>query len=68
MGIFIKTYRIREKAMFSDGAACSVNLPFSNCENHKRARIIYNSVLYSVPTTEMFTPEASRNRKYQIKQ
>ena len=39
MKTVIKTYCIREKAMFTDGAACSVNLPFSNCENHKRARI-----------------------------
>lgn len=68
MGIFIKTYNIREKAIFPDGTACLMNLPFSNCENHKRVRIIYNSVLYAVPTTEMFTPEISRNRKYQIKQ
>ena len=67
MGIFIKTYCIREKAMLPDGMACLMNLPFSNCENHKRARIIYNSVLYSVPTTGMFTPEVSINRKYQIK-
>ena len=68
MGIFIKTYRIREKAMFPDGTACLMNLPFSTCENHKRARTICNFVLYAVPTTEkMFTPEASRNRKYQIK-
>ena len=67
MKTVIKTYCIREKAMFTDGAACSVNLPFSNCENHKRARIMYNSILYVVPITEMFTPEASRNRKYQIK-
>ena len=68
MGIFIKTYCIREKAMFPDGTACSMNLPFSNCENHKRARIRYNSDLYSVATTEMVTPEASRNRNDQIKQ
>ena len=67
MKTVIKTYCIREKAMFTDGAACAVNLPFSNCENHKRARIIYNSVLYAAPTRGMFTPEASRNRKYQIK-
>ena len=68
MGIFVKTYRIREKAMFTDGATCSVTLSLSNRESHKRAGLIYNSVLYSVPTTEkMFTPEASRNRKYQIK-
>lgn len=67
MKAITKTYRIREKDIFSDGTACLVNMPFSNCENHKRTRIIYNSVLYAVPTRGMFTPEASRNRKYQIK-
>ena len=67
MKTVIKTYRIRERAIFPDGTACLMNLPFSNCENHKRAIMMYNSVLYVVPTTEMFTPEASRNRKYQIK-
>ena len=64
---FSKQYHIRELNYTS--VCYSVTLSLSNRESHRRARIICNSVLYAVPTTEkMFTPEASRNRKYQIKQ
>ena len=63
-----KTYNIREKAIFSNGIkAYLVTLSFSNCENRTKGELRYNSVCYSAPTTEIFTPEASRNRKYQIK-
>ena len=69
MKTVIKTYRIRERAIFPDGTACLMNLPFSNRESRRRTRIMCNSVLYAVPTTEkMFTPEMRRNRKYQIRQ
>ena len=70
MKTVIKTYCIRERAIFSNGIKAYLLTPsFSNRENHKRARIICNSILYAVPTTErIFTPEASRNRKYQIEQ
>ena len=63
-----KTYNIREKLIFSNRIeAYLLTLSFSNCENCMRGELRYSSVCYSVPTTEMFTPEASRNRKYQIK-
>lgn len=63
---FSKSYWIRERAIFSNGI--KLTLSFSNCENRKKGELRYNSVCYLASTTEMFTPEASRNRKYQIKQ
>ena len=69
MKIVVKTYCIREKTIFSNRIeAYLLTLSFSNCENRMRGELRYNSVCYSVPTTEMFTPEISRNRKYRIKQ
>lgn len=66
---FSKSYWIREKAIFSNGIkAYLLTLSFSNCENRKKGELRYNSVCYLAPTTGMFTPEASKNRKYQIKQ
>ena len=66
---FSKSYHIREKAIFSNGIkAYLLILSFSNCENHKKGELRYNSVCYLAPTTGMFTPEMRRNRKYQIKQ
>ena len=63
---FSKQYHIRE--LHYTSVCYSVTLSLSNRESHKRARTICNFVLYAVPTTEkMFTPEARRNRKYQIK-
>ena len=66
---FSKQYHIREKAIFYNGIkAYLLTLSFSNCENRKRGEIRYNSVPYTAPAGAMFTPETSRNRKYQIKQ
>ena len=66
---FSKRYHIREKDVFSNGIKAYLLTPsFSNCENRKRGEVRYNSVCYLAPTRIMFTPEASRNRKYQVKQ
>ena len=64
---FSKQYHIREKGIFHDGMAFLIPLTFSNHINHI-GEIPYTSVLYTAHTRIMFTPEASRNRKYQIKQ
>lgn len=63
---FTKTYRIREEFILSNVFCFSVPLTFSDSKNSMRGRP-YKSVLYTAPTTEMFTPETSRNRKYHIK-
>ena len=64
---FSKIYCKREKGIFHDEKAFSIPLIFSNCENYI-GEIPYTSVLSFAPTKRMFTSEASRNRKYQIKQ
>lgn len=61
-----KTYCIREKSISYGVSAFSMLITFSNCKNSMRG-LNYDSVLYTAPTTEMFTPETSRNRKYHIK-
>ena len=63
---FSKQYHIREKGIFRVETAFSIPLTFSNHINHI-GEIPYTSVLYTAHTRIMFTPEASRNRKYQIK-
>ena len=64
---FNKRYRIREKDVFRVGTAFSIPLTFSNHINHIE-ELNYIYVPYAAPTRGMFTPEISRNRKYQIKQ
>ena len=62
-----KTYNIREKGILHDGMAFLIPLTFSNRKDHI-GELNYTSVLYASRTRTMFTPEASRNRKYQIRQ
>lgn len=64
---FSKQYRIREKDVFRVGTAFLIPLTFSNHINHI-GELNYIYVPYEAPTRGMFTPEISRNRKYQIKQ
>lgn len=64
---FSKQYHIREKDIFRVGTAFSIPLTFSNHINHI-GELNYIYVPYAAPKRNMFTPEASRNRKYQIKQ
>ena len=64
---FSKRYRIREKDVFRVGTAFLIPLTFSNHINHIE-ELNYIYVPYEAPARNMFTPETSRNRKYQIKQ
>ena len=64
---FSKQYHIREKGIFRVETAFSIPLTFSNHINHI-GELNYIYVPYEASTTKMFTPETSRNRKYQIKQ
>lgn len=61
-----KTYCIREEYIFSEAFCFPIPLTFSNCKN-STGKLTYNSLPYTAPTTEMFTPETSRNRKYRLK-